>query len=639
MDDLGTNSAAPLDPRSTREPSAGSVHELSQLSPLLPQLSPGSEDGFADWETIGERRGFYDEQDFLNPSYSLASEKLKNRKEDDVVIFDYPIDPNYLSCLGGNPPVEGGGPSLGRVNGDTERFFRAPRDKLVESEQFNRVINSTKEPRLAQPKGLRLGIIDFPQCYDTYDDSLLNLMGEKLGLLREGETTFMDSYSQRVRALPGRGRFRTGISLRASFKKPSGLLGSGSSEDRFILFVSFPYFGGSREEITLGPESESVQLTAFKSLGTDVPRRTPLAGEGRDDIGEMLVHQTRYMIFDNYTMATFRSKEDSAKDQVPLHRFQECIGTFRAMIHMIGNRMDSELWVLGKLQASFYKQGGQEEDIDQIISDTKTYEDNQGILEASPDELPQPSLGILFTKDYEKIREKIVRKIKQRSVRNIASFNRISAGLFSAIKVAERQIVILQNLHTVFLTSYLTKTNNREKRYPLPQNLFCKDVAPIPVLSEFPEQLCPNILDAIDEVVRGRKSFIREIKELVEILDVKRKILFGFLGSAPNERIEDALGQLSLQTQAGSTFTACSLGFLPLGFCASYFSMNNIKEFTADPISLSDFWSQTAIICLATILPITLLSFSESLRMLRVREYARKGFNLARKEKIDDVEI
>jgi len=54
-------------------------------------------------------------------------------------------------------------------------------------------------------------------------------------------------------------------------------------------------------------------------------------------------------------MATFRSKEDSVKDQVPLHRFQELISAFRSMIHMIANRMDSELWALGKLQASLWK--------------------------------------------------------------------------------------------------------------------------------------------------------------------------------------------------------------------------------------------------------------------------------------------
>ena len=54
-------------------------------------------------------------------------------------------------------------------------------------------------------------------------------------------------------------------------------------------------------------------------------------------------------------MATFRSKEDSAKDQFPLHRSQERIGAFRAIIHMIANRMVSELWTLGKLQAFLCK--------------------------------------------------------------------------------------------------------------------------------------------------------------------------------------------------------------------------------------------------------------------------------------------
>ena len=53
-------------------------------------------------------------------------------------------------------------------------------------------------------------------------------------------------------------------------------------------------------------------------------------------------------------MATFRSKEDGVKNQVPLHRFQERIGAFRAMIHMIANRMELELSTLGKLQTSLY---------------------------------------------------------------------------------------------------------------------------------------------------------------------------------------------------------------------------------------------------------------------------------------------
>ena len=125
-------------------------------------------------------------------------------------------------------------------------------------------------------------------------------MGEKLGLLREGETAFMSAYLQRVRALPGRGRFRTGVSLRIPFKEPSEGCWPGSPEDRFIIFVSFPYFGGS-SEIMLDSESESVKLLDFKHVGFDVSNRSTAVSEQeeRDDIDEILVHQARYMIFDN----------------------------------------------------------------------------------------------------------------------------------------------------------------------------------------------------------------------------------------------------------------------------------------------------------------------------------------------------
>ena len=109
----------------------------------------------------------------------------------------------------------------------------------------------------------------------------------------------MDAHLQRVRALPGRGRFGTGISLLAPFKKPTESPRSGLSEDRFILFISFPYFGKSSDSILLGLESESVRLSDFKHLEVDVSDRRVVVSEKRDDIGEILVHQARYMIFDN----------------------------------------------------------------------------------------------------------------------------------------------------------------------------------------------------------------------------------------------------------------------------------------------------------------------------------------------------
>ncbi|PUU79857.1 hypothetical protein B9Z19DRAFT_1124564 [Tuber borchii] len=454
-------------------------------SPIPPSpLSPESAGHIGGWRTIGEQQDFYDEQDCLYPSHNLASEKLRTRKEDDVVIFDYSLDPDYLSRVGGNPLVEEDSPLSEGFDAEHDMFFQVPKNQLIRSEQFDQIINPTKEPQEIPPRGSRLGII----------------------------------------------RFGTGVSLRAPSKKPSELSGPGPSEDRFVLFVSFPYFGGSSKKITLDPESESVKLLDFKRLGVGAPGRGAVVSEEeRDDVGEILVHQARYMIFDNYTMATFRSKEDSAKDEVPLHHFQERIGAFRSMIHMIANRMELELWTLGKLQASLYNL---EENIDQMISDQKAHDHGQGMARIPDDARPKwaaltkegPSD---FDEHYERVRKNNDWKKKQMRVQFLlASLNGLSAALFATINVAERQFAVLQDLHSVFLTSYRTKTKDGEKGYPLRRNPFFKN---------------PNTLDTIDEVVREKESFIKKIKGLVENMEVRREILFGFLRSeqakaAPYER-------------------------------------------------------------------------------------------------------
>ena len=138
MGDIGTSSTGPLHPRPTIEPPAGSA-----------QLSPQIEG----WKTIDEQQEFYDEKDFLYPSYNLTSEKLKDRREDDVVIFDY-----SLCCTDESPPVEGGDPSSGGSGEDDNRLFQVPKDRLIESEQFKQAINPMKEPRPTQSRA-RLGIM------------------------------------------------------------------------------------------------------------------------------------------------------------------------------------------------------------------------------------------------------------------------------------------------------------------------------------------------------------------------------------------------------------------------------------------------------------------------------------------------
>jgi len=171
-----------------------------------------------------------------------------------------------------------------------------------------------------------------------------------------------------------------------------------------------------------------------------------------------------------------------------------------------------------------------------MISDAIIYEDNQGmgtIPEDNPPVRLQPRVGLTWGEeetwrwyeDHELVRQNNVRKRKQRRIRDlIASLNRLSASLLAAISVAERQIAVLQNLHDLFFTSCRTGVGGFEKGYPLRENPFYKNMAPIPILSEGSNQIWPNTLDAIDEVVRERKCFIK-VKELVENMDIRRKIV------------------------------------------------------------------------------------------------------------------
>jgi len=172
-----------------------------------------------------------------------------------------------------------------------------------------------------------------------------------------------------------------------------------------------------------------------------------------------------------------------------------------------------------------------------MISDARIYEDNQGMERASADNPVGLALlpGVRLTwgeeewRWYEyhvRARQENVGKRKQRRIRDLmASLNMLSASLLAAISVAERQIAVLQNLHDLFFTSCRTKTEGYEKGHPLRENPFYKNIAPIPILSEGSNQIWPSTLDAIDEVVRERKCFIQKVKELVENMDMRRKIV------------------------------------------------------------------------------------------------------------------
>jgi len=153
MEDLNKNSAVPLNPSSTLEPSSGSAHQSSQTPPLPPTLAQDRPHHIDGWRAICEQQEFYDDEGYLCLSRNLTSEGLKDRKVDDVVIFDY-----SLSREDGNPAVEGNGPSSGGSSEDDDRFFRVHKDMLIESEQFSQVVNPTKQPRLIQSRA-RLAIM------------------------------------------------------------------------------------------------------------------------------------------------------------------------------------------------------------------------------------------------------------------------------------------------------------------------------------------------------------------------------------------------------------------------------------------------------------------------------------------------
>ena len=149
------NPAAPLVAPQTPESAGGPIDQLS----LQPPPSQESADHVDGWRIIGEQRDFYDEQDCLDPSHSLGSGKLKNRKVDDVVIFGYSLDPDYLKSADGNPPAEEGRASPGPFSADDDIFFRVSKNELMEFEKFDQIINSLRDPQQSLSQGPRLGIM------------------------------------------------------------------------------------------------------------------------------------------------------------------------------------------------------------------------------------------------------------------------------------------------------------------------------------------------------------------------------------------------------------------------------------------------------------------------------------------------
>jgi len=151
-------------PPTPSEPTQTSGSALGSISQPSPPSSPSQEsaDPFGGWKKliIREEQGFYDEQDCLHPSHNLTSKELKiNRKEDDIVIFDYSLDPDYLKHVDGNPPAGEDAASSRLFSADDDIFFRVSKNELMESKQFDQIINPSEEARQSSTQGQRLGVM------------------------------------------------------------------------------------------------------------------------------------------------------------------------------------------------------------------------------------------------------------------------------------------------------------------------------------------------------------------------------------------------------------------------------------------------------------------------------------------------
>ena len=72
------------------------------------------------------------------------------------MIFDYSLNPSYLSSVDGNPLDQEDGPSWGCFSAEDDRLFRISKNGLIGSKEFSEII---EEPGWMLSRGKRLGIM------------------------------------------------------------------------------------------------------------------------------------------------------------------------------------------------------------------------------------------------------------------------------------------------------------------------------------------------------------------------------------------------------------------------------------------------------------------------------------------------
>ncbi|KAF8247252.1 hypothetical protein K440DRAFT_661546 [Wilcoxina mikolae CBS 423.85] len=134
-------------------------------------------------------------------------------------------------------------------------------------------------------------------------------------------------------------RLATGVWIQGMFS-PDGIAGNEQS----TLFVSLPYLG----DVPYNSENpESVRLSDFDGVtvnGTDGAISAPVEGE-------LVVHQARFIVYNNTTIATFKSKESTKR----IHKSVfpgDTQGAFHLLARMVRDVVTSDQTII----ASFRKQ-------------------------------------------------------------------------------------------------------------------------------------------------------------------------------------------------------------------------------------------------------------------------------------------
>ncbi|KAF8533702.1 hypothetical protein BDD12DRAFT_898069 [Trichophaea hybrida] len=232
-------------------------------------------------------------------------------------------------------------------------------------------------------------------------------------------------------------RVATGVWIQGMFS-PDGI----TENEQSALFVSLPYLGDDPYD---SENPESVKLSDFDGVtanGTDGDISPPVEGE-------LVVHQARFIVYNNTTIATFKSKESTKR----IHKSVfpgDTQGAFHLLARMIYDVVTSDQ----KIVASFRKQLKSSHTIARLQALTP------GILHPADVEGVSPDSQTQFLQDISDDLERLV----------------------LITSVIKRQVEVVDDLIMNFDNSCIVEPDDLRVRMPVISNHKEQILAALPVL-------------------------------------------------------------------------------------------------------------------------------------------------------------